>query len=170
MEVTKSDEDIDFHQHPGFTDSEMMQFIDIMIAPGAESSAPLIRVILDIPIFEGRLHIEDYLDCKKSVEAFFDYLEISPNKQVKYVAYRLKGGASAWWLQLLQSRRREGRGSIRSWQRMMQLLRGHFLPTDYEQLLYLQYQHCSQGQRTVNEYIEEFYRLSACNNLQESEN
>ncbi|XP_020704833.1 uncharacterized protein LOC110115805 [Dendrobium catenatum] len=34
-------------------------------------------------------------------------MEINPDKQVMYVACRLKGGASAWWLQLIQYRRRE---------------------------------------------------------------
>ncbi|XP_020678608.1 uncharacterized protein LOC110096825 [Dendrobium catenatum] len=68
--------------------------------------------------------------------------------RVKYVACRLKGGASAWWLQLLQSCRREGKGPIRNWFRMKQLLHGHFLPIDYEQMLYMQYQHYSQGSRS----------------------
>ncbi|KAI0499806.1 hypothetical protein KFK09_018014 [Dendrobium nobile] len=128
------------------------------------------RVKLDIPFFDGRLHIEDYLDWERSVENFFDYMEIDPEKQVKYVACRLKGGASAWWSQLLQSRRTEGRGPVRSWLRMKQLLRGHFLPTDYEQMLYLKYQHCAQGNRSVSEYMEEFYRLSARNDLNETSN
>ncbi|PKU71894.1 RNA-directed DNA polymerase [Dendrobium catenatum] len=128
------------------------------------------KIKMDIPYFDGRLHIEDYLDWERAIETFFEYMEINPEKQVKYVACRLKGGASAWWLQLLQSRRREGRGDVRSWFRMKQLLRGHFLPTDYEQMLYLKYQHCTQGSRSVNDYTEEFYRLSARNNLQESEN
>ncbi|XP_028553218.1 uncharacterized protein LOC114580290 [Dendrobium catenatum] len=97
-------------------------------------------------------------------------MEIEPEKQVKYVACRLKGGASAWWLQLLQSRRKEGRGPVRNWSRMKQLLRAHFLPTDYEQMLYLRYQHCVQGSRTVNDYTEEFYRLSARNNLNKNTN
>ncbi|XP_028549168.1 uncharacterized protein LOC110102806 [Dendrobium catenatum] len=128
------------------------------------------KVKIDIPYFEGRLHIEDYLDWERAVETFFEYMEIHPEKQVKYVACRLKGGASAWWHQLLQARRRDGRGAVRSWFRMKQLLRGHFLPTDYEQMLYLKYQHCTQGARSVNDYTEEFYRLSARNNLHESEN
>ncbi|PKU86669.1 RNA-directed DNA polymerase [Dendrobium catenatum] len=97
-------------------------------------------------------------------------MEINPEKQVKYVGCRLKGGASAWWMQLLQNRLREGRGPVRTWVRMKQLMRRHFLPSDFEQLLYLQYQQCRQNQRTVSEYTEEFYRLSARNNLLESEN
>ncbi|KAI0529675.1 hypothetical protein KFK09_002229 [Dendrobium nobile] len=128
------------------------------------------RVKLDIPFFDGRLLIEDYLDWERSVENFFDYMEIEPEKQVKYVACRLKGGASAWWSQLLQSRRREGRGAVRSWMRMKQLLRGHFLPTDFEQMLYLKYQHCTQNSHSVAEYTEEFYSLSARNDLNETTN
>ncbi|PKU77096.1 hypothetical protein MA16_Dca001702 [Dendrobium catenatum] len=128
------------------------------------------RVKMDIPFFDGKLHIEDYLDWERSVETFFEYMEIEPIKQVRYVACRLKAGASAWWQQILQSRRREGRGAVRSWRRMKQLLRGHYLPTDYEQMLYQQYQHCRQGNRSVNDYTEEFYRLSARNNLNETAN
>lgn len=65
-------------------------------------------------------------------------------------------------------RRREGKGCIRSWARMKQLLRSHFLPSDFEHLLYLQYQRCQQRMRSVGAYTEEFYRLSARNNLNES--
>ncbi|KAI0511898.1 hypothetical protein KFK09_012532 [Dendrobium nobile] len=128
------------------------------------------RVKLDIPFFDGRLHIEDYLDWERSVETFFEYMDISHDKQVKYVACRLKGGASAWWQQLLQSRRREGRGAVRNWPRMKQLLRSQYLPTDYEQILYHKYQHCTQGNRSVSEYTEEFHRLSARNDLNERAN
>ncbi|KAI0512356.1 hypothetical protein KFK09_012995 [Dendrobium nobile] len=125
---------------------------------------------LDIPYFDGRMHIEDYLDWEKAVENFFEYMEVPPDKQVRYVAYRLKGGASAWWAQLLQMRLREGKGTVRGWNRMRQLLRAQFLPTNYEQILYMRYQHCSQGGRSVSDYTEEFHRLSARNNLNESAN
>ncbi|XP_028551072.1 uncharacterized protein LOC110094610 [Dendrobium catenatum] len=125
---------------------------------------------MDIPFFDGKLHIEDFLDWERAVETFFEYMDVPRDKQVKYVACRLRGGASAWWQQLLQTRHREGRGSVRSWARMKQLLRSHYLPTDYDQILYMKFQQCTQGQRSVSDYTEEFYRLSARNNLNESAN
>ncbi|XP_020672881.1 uncharacterized protein LOC110092596 [Dendrobium catenatum] len=125
---------------------------------------------MDIPFFDGKLHIEDFLDWEHAVETFFEYMDIPQDKQVKYVACRLRCGASAWWQQLLQARHREGKGNVRSWTRMKQLLRSHYLPTDYDQILYMKFQHCMQGQRSVSEYTEEFYRLSARNNLNETAN
>lgn len=44
------------------------------------------------------------------------------------------------------------------------------MPTDYEQILYMKFQYCMQSQRSVSDYTEEFYRLSARNNLNEFTN
>lgn len=52
---------------------------------------------------------------------------------------------------------------------MRQLLHNHFLPADYDLILYKQYHQCQQKGRPVGDYVEEFYRLSAQNNLNESE-
>ena len=130
---------------------------------------PDFRIKVDIPCFDGHLHIEDFLDWIQTVENFFDYMNVPDSKQVKLVAYKLKGGASAWWEQLQSNRRREGKQTIRNWARMRTLLKSHFLPTDYEQILYQQYQRCRQRDRSVSVYTEEFYRLSARNNLNETE-
>ena len=53
------------------------------------------KIRIDLSCFDGRLHIEDFLDWIHNVENFFDYIEILLDRQVKLVAYRLKGGASA---------------------------------------------------------------------------
>lgn len=67
-------------------------------------------------------------------------------------------------------RLRDGKGSVRSWVSMKQLLRAQFVLTDFEQILCMRYQHCVQGTRPVSEYIKEFNRLSTRNNLNESAN
>ena len=123
---------------------------------------------MDLPSFDDRLHIEDFLDWVHTVENFFDYLNILEKNQVKLVAYKLKGGASIWWEQLQYNYQRQGK-LVHTWTKMKQLLQGWFLPPDYEQFSYQQYQNCWQTNQTVNEYMEEFYRLNAWLNLSETE-
>ena len=53
---------------------------------------------------------------------------------------------------------------------MNQLLRGRFLPLDYEQYIFYAYQRCTHGSRRVNEYNAEFLRLVERNKLSKSEN
>ncbi|XP_010278719.1 PREDICTED: uncharacterized protein LOC104612828 [Nelumbo nucifera] len=97
-------------------------------------------------------------------------MEIPEEHRVKLVAFRLKGGASVWWKRMRETRIREGRGPIRTWRRMKQLIRGRFLPPNYEQYMFESYQRCAQGSRSVNEYTSEFLRLAERNQLSESDN
>ena len=80
---------------------------------------------------------------------------------MKIVAYKLRGGASVWWDQIQFSWRREGKQVVRTWNKMKQLLRKMYLPPDYLHILYQQYMDCNQRYKTVTEYVNEFYRLSA---------
>jgi hypothetical protein len=127
------------------------------------------RMKMDLPSFNGQLQIEGFLDWLAVVERFFDYMEIPEDKKVKLVAYRLMGGASTWWEQLQLTRMRQRKGMVQTWAKMRRLLRARYLPLDYEQILFQQYQDCRQGNRTVQTYVEEFHRLSSRNNLSETD-
>ena len=52
---------------------------------------------VELPSFNGNVSIEEYLDWVSEMEKFFDYMSIADDKQLCLVAYKLKGGAFAWW-------------------------------------------------------------------------
>jgi len=56
------------------------------------------RMKVDIPSFSRNLDIESFQIYE--VNKFFNIAYVSIKKQVKFVAYKLKGGATAWWDQL----------------------------------------------------------------------
>lgn len=51
---------------------------------------------IQIPYYNGQLNIGEFLDWIKTINNFLEYMEIPKDKQVKIVAYKLKGVASAW--------------------------------------------------------------------------
>ena len=65
---------------------------------------------------------------------------------------------------------REGRGKVQTWRRMKQLLQNRFLPPDYEQYIFYAYQRCTHGNKRVNDYTTEFFKLTERNHLPKSEN
>jgi hypothetical protein len=69
---------------------------------------------IDHPSFDGYLHNKDYLGWIMEVERFFEYMCIPEEKNVKLVAYKLKGGVSAWWEWLKLSRSKEGKRPMTS--------------------------------------------------------
>ena len=126
-----------------------------------EPDRQMFRMKMDLPSFNGQLQIEGFLDWLVLIERFFDYMDIPEDKKVKLVAYRLLGGAFAWWEQLQSTQLRQGKGMVQTWNKMKRLLCSRYLPPDYKQILFKQYQECRQGARTVKAFLEEFYRLSS---------
>ncbi|KAA0032067.1 reverse transcriptase [Cucumis melo var. makuwa] len=55
-----------------------------------------IRMKVDLPTFNGRIDVENFLDWIKNIENLFDYSNTSEHKKVRLVALKLQGGASAW--------------------------------------------------------------------------
>lgn len=126
------------------------------------------HMVVDLSSFNGQLDIEDFFDWISEVECLFDYIEINEEKKVKLVACKFKGEAFAWWEQLRTTRMRQNKPPIMSWPQMRKLLRIHFLPIDYTQVLFQKYQNCRQGSQSVEEYAAEFY-LFVHNDLAETE-
>ncbi|XP_026417005.1 uncharacterized protein LOC113312468 [Papaver somniferum] len=97
------------------------------------------------------------------------FMDVPEKSKVKLVAYKLKGGAVAWWEKIREDRIKYSKPLVRTWTRMHKLIRDKFLPQDYKQQLFVKLQNCHQGTRPVEDYVAEFYNLIARNEIQETE-
>ncbi|KAK3227345.1 hypothetical protein Dsin_007207 [Dipteronia sinensis] len=127
-----------------------------MVATTTLMSSRQDKNILDnLPCFDGLLGMEEFLDWLDDVESVFDgYPE---DKKVRLITCKLRGAASAWWHACV----RHSKIKIKTWQHMKKLMISRFLPRDYKNTLFRQYLNCCQGDGSVQEYADEFYRLSA---------
>ncbi|XP_017978278.1 PREDICTED: uncharacterized protein LOC108662429 [Theobroma cacao] len=118
-----------------------------------------LRIKIDIPEFEGRLHPDDFLDWLYTVERVFELKDIPDEKRVKLVAIKLKKHASIWWENLKRQREREGRNKIRTWDKMRRELKRKFLLEHYRQEIFIKFHNLRQKTMTVEEYTMEFEQL-----------
>ena len=102
------------------------------------------HMVNDFPEFFGQLHIKEFLDWLIEVESFFEDRNIPKRKHVKFVSCKLKESAWAWWEQLQRMRTRLGKDPIQDWEKMRKYLKRQFLPPDYQDLVYQEYQNCKQ--------------------------
>lgn len=61
---------------------------------------------MELPVFDGQMHIEDFLD----------HMEIPKAKKVKLVALRLKGWASDWWDQTTMNKAKFQKSPVHTWE------------------------------------------------------
>ena len=72
------------------------------------------KLKVDIPFFSGNIKIKDFIDWIVEIDKFINYMEVSEEKRVKLMAYRLKGGAFAWQERLQNRRLREAKQRVRT--------------------------------------------------------
>ena len=67
---------------------------------------------VDIPQFEGKLDLDEFLEWLHIVERIFEYKDVPEDKKVKVMALRLRKYVSLWWTNLCtkNARRRSRRG------------------------------------------------------------
>jgi hypothetical protein len=67
------------------------------------------RAKIDIPMYEGNLDTEEFLDWIRAMDKYFDYEDVEEEKKVRHVVTRLKGHATLWWDELQADRRSKGK-------------------------------------------------------------
>ncbi|GJU02692.1 reverse transcriptase domain-containing protein [Tanacetum coccineum] len=115
---------------------------------------------VDIPVFEGKPHPDEFIDWLHTVERVFDIKNLRDEQKVKLVAIKLKKNASIWWEHIIRQRAREGKPKITSWTKMKNKLMAKFLPVHYRQEAFIDYHSFRQGtSMSVEDFTGEFDRL-----------
>ncbi|KAK0601127.1 hypothetical protein LWI29_021440 [Acer saccharum] len=128
------------------------------------------KLNVEMPIFKGTQNVDEFFSWIDEVETGFGVMDCFEDRKLKVVANKLKRSAAAYWKYLKNKRVLDGKPPIATWEKMKSKFMAKFLPPDYEQRLYVQLQNCKQGNRTVEEYIDEFNRLNSQNLLPNNEN
>lgn len=124
---------------------------------------------VDIPEFYSGLRGDDLVDWLISVEEILEFKQVPPARRVPLVAMRFRGHAATWWKQLKTTRSRTGKPPVHTWEKLTKHLRHTFLPHNYERTMYTRLQNLRQGNRSVDDYAEEFALLLTRNEINESQ-
>jgi hypothetical protein len=104
------------------SESEIEDEHEEEVAAKDASNECLIRAIarmgarekMDIPVYEGNLDVEEFLDWFRDLDTYFDYEDVEEDKKVKHDVTRLKGHAALWWDELQDDKHYKGKKNIKS--------------------------------------------------------
>jgi DNA primase len=67
------------------------------------------RERIEVPMYEGNLEVEEFLDWVRSMDKYIDYKDVKEDNMVNHIVTRLKGHVALWWDELQVECRRNGK-------------------------------------------------------------
>ena len=105
-----------------------------------------------IPPFMGKEDPNDYYEWESKVDLFFSNYPYPKKEQVAKVTCEFYDYAQVWWNQARYRR-------IHSWDALKNIMREHFVPTQYIRRLEQRLRRLIQGSRSIEEYYQEMMIL-----------
>ena len=101
------------------------------------------------------------MDWIQELEKYFDMegIEETDPRRTKIVASKMRSHVALWWENLQNLRKRQGKEKIKFWPKMLNLLKVNFIPFDYQQRLFRDYQNLRRKDLSISTFTEEFLKL-----------
>lgn len=123
---------------------------------------------IDVSDYAGSLKPEELIDLLNEMGKFFEWKPMTEEKKMKFACTKLKGYAMIWCDHLQKERTRNDKEKSKTWIKMEKKMREKFLPMDYSQTLFRRFQNLKQNLFSMQDYTNEFYKLSMRIEHQES--
>ena len=94
---------------------------------------------------------------------------MTEEKKMKFACTKLKGHAMTQWNHLQKEQVKKKNDKIKTWSKMENKLREKFLCIDYSQTLFHRFQNLKKNISSMQEYTNEFYKISMCIEHQEDD-
>ena len=124
---------------------------------------------LNIPEFDERMDLDEFLDWLKRVEHVFEYYDPLECEKVKLVTIKMCKNASIWLKNMKRQHEGDCKKKIETWENMKKEMKMRYLPTNYHQDIYLKFHNFKQEDLSVEEYSTKFVNLIIKGYLQEVE-
>ena len=103
------------------------------------------------------------------MEQYYEFRETPLDQQYKITKVKLIKSAVVWLEGTQKQRLREERSRINSWGKLKKHMRRRYVSTSYKQQQYVQLNSLKQGNRSVQEYMNEWERLYVLCDLHDPE-
>jgi len=127
------------------------------------------RVRVEVPDFHGKLDPYAFQDWLTSLEDYFEWFSLAPERQVRFAKMKLKGQARVWWQSVEEHLNRLRQPPIADWGEMKLKLQEKYLPVDYEESLFEELLLLRQGSLSVEEFTNKFHELSIRSHVSETD-
>ncbi|XP_060201743.1 uncharacterized protein LOC132630186 [Lycium barbarum] len=121
-----------------------------------------------LPKFKGSSDPEEFLEWILQSEGIFQVNNISNAMKVKYAITQFEDFATTWWETHKRTREKDGRLPPEDWREMKVLIKKRFVPEYYNEELQKKFYTLQQGNKSVNEYYEEFERIRLRANIEDN--
>jgi hypothetical protein len=81
----------------------------------------------------------------------------------------MKFHAALWWENLQNARENQGKDNIRVWQKMLKCMKMNWMPLDYQQFFFGEFQNLRQKDLSIPAFTKEFLRPQIRTRLQEDD-
>ena len=127
------------------------------------------HIKVEASTFDGVRNPQVYNDWVQQMEHFFEWYELSEDRNVRFAKMKLVGRAKLHWNSVVNHLRKTRQPPVTLWEEMKAKLNENYFPVSHQGNLLDQWHDLRQHNRSATEYVEQFEEYKIRSNANEDE-